>query len=88
MKVLDRVLSHGDGWLPLPLYPIDFLRTRITELRERAGRHVPVTLYGADPEKLADYAEAGFDRVLFELEDHADPADALRQLDRLASFVR
>ncbi|MBB1154290.1 LLM class F420-dependent oxidoreductase [Amycolatopsis dendrobii] len=87
VKVLDRVLSHGDGWLPLPLYPIDFLRTRIMELRERAGRHVPVTLYGADPEKLAGYAEAGVDRVLFELEDHEDPADALRQLDRLAELA-
>ncbi|MFD2470178.1 LLM class F420-dependent oxidoreductase [Amycolatopsis silviterrae] len=85
VKVLDRVLSHGDGWLPLPLYPIDFLRTRITELRERAGRHVPVTLYGADPAKLDDYEEAGVDRVLFELADHEEPEDVLRQLDRLAS---
>ncbi|WP_116199752.1 hypothetical protein [Amycolatopsis circi] len=79
------MLSRGDGWLPLPLYPIDVLRTRITELWERAGRQVPVTLYGADPEKLAEYAEAGVDRVLFELEDHEEADDVVRQLDRLAS---
>ncbi|MBB4688426.1 LLM class F420-dependent oxidoreductase [Amycolatopsis jiangsuensis] len=86
-RVLDRVLSHGDGWLPLPLYPIEVLRERIAELRTRAGRPVGVTLYGADPEKLADYEEAGVDRVLFELDDHEDPAGTLRQLDRLAGFV-
>ena len=45
------------------------LKPRIAELRERAGRHVPVTYYGAGPtdafvEALAD---AGVDRALLQL---------------------
>ena len=86
-KVLDRVLDHGDGWIPLPLYPIDVLHSRITELRQRADRPVPVTLYGADPHQLTEYEAAGVDRVLFELTDHDDPADVMRQLDHLAGFL-
>ena len=83
--VLDRVLSHGDGWLPLPLFTPEQLGDRITILRKRAaGRPVNVTLYGGRLELLADYRDAGVDRVLFELPDHEDPGDVLRELDRLA----
>ncbi|MDT0269646.1 LLM class F420-dependent oxidoreductase [Streptomyces sp. DSM 44915] len=85
--VLDRVLSHGDGWLPLPLFTPERLGERVTELRARAadaGRTVNVTLYGGSPDALDAYREAGVDRVLFELPDHENPDDALRALDRLA----
>lgn len=101
--VLDRVLSHGDGWIPLRvrLSDLDAFGKRVAELRRRgadAGRgHIPVTVYGAVStlDALASYAEAGVDRVLFELPDHgvADPGpdgrgtDAtLRELDRLAAL--
>ncbi|WP_418154764.1 LLM class F420-dependent oxidoreductase [Actinoalloteichus caeruleus] len=88
--VLDRVLSHGDGWLPLPLFSAERFAARIAELRSRAadvGRAVDVTLYGGSPGALGSYHEAGFDRVLFELPDHEDPDDTLRELDRLAGVI-
>ncbi|MGQ0574334.1 MAG: LLM class F420-dependent oxidoreductase [Pseudonocardia sp.] len=76
--VLDRVLSHGDGWIPLRvrLDQFDAFAGRVAELRSRAadaGRgHLPVTVYGAvsTPAALESYAAAGVDRVLFELPDH------------------
>jgi probable F420-dependent oxidoreductase len=75
--VLDRVLSHGDGWVPLrvPVRGLDAFGARVAELQRRAveaGRgHLPVTIYGAasKPEALESYAVAGVDRVLFELPD-------------------
>jgi probable F420-dependent oxidoreductase len=92
--VLDRVLSHGDGWIPLrvPLDAMEEFGARIGELRRRAadaGRgHLPVTLYGAAPkaEALESYAAAGVDRVLFELSDH-DTDGTLRELDRYAALL-
>jgi probable F420-dependent oxidoreductase len=98
--VLDRVLSHGDGWMPLrvPADGMDAFAARVAELRDRAataGRPRPdVTIYGAarSPRALESYAAAGVDRVLFELRDHGEPggdpgtADALRELDELAAL--
>ncbi|MBP2478516.1 putative F420-dependent oxidoreductase [Crossiella equi] len=89
-KVLDRVLSHGDGWLPLPLFTAEQLGERVAELRGRAaeaGRAVNVTLYGGSPEALASYQDSGVDRVLFELPDHDSPEQALRELDHLAELA-
>jgi probable F420-dependent oxidoreductase len=91
--VLDRVLSHGDGWLPRrpPREDLDAFAARIAELQRRAadaGRgHIPVTLYSAvpKPEALADYAAAGVDRVLFEVPD-AGTDEVLRLLDDLAAL--
>jgi probable F420-dependent oxidoreductase len=93
--VLDRVLSHGDGWMPRPVprHGVAELGVRIAELRSRAtdaGReHIDVTVFSAepDPATLAAYAEAGVDRALFLLPDA--PADAvLRTLDELAGLPR
>jgi probable F420-dependent oxidoreductase len=91
--VLDRVLEYGDGWVPLrvPVSAMAEFGARIAELRRRAadaGRgHLPVTLYGAAPKPAAldSYAEAGVDRVLFELPD-ADADATLRTLDDLAAL--
>jgi probable F420-dependent oxidoreductase len=88
--VLDRVLSHGDGWIPLPLFTPEQLGERIRELRRRAaeaGRTVTVTLYGGSPDALAAYEDAGVDRVLLELSDHEGADGALRELDRFAAAV-
>ena len=67
-KVLDRVLTYGDQWMPNRAAPAD-LAPRIAELRERAGRHVPVTYYGATPEDAFVQAllDAGVDRALLQL---------------------
>lgn len=92
--VLDRVLSHGDGWIPLrvPVSDLGPFAERVAELRRRgadAGRGpLPVTVYGASPkaEALEAYAAAGVDRVLFELTDPGPDSTSatLRELDALA----
>ena len=62
--VLDRVLAFGDAWFP------NFTRGevlgRIPELRERAGRAVPVVVMSApaDVRELERCREAGVQRVV------------------------
>lgn len=96
--VLDRVLSHGDGWIPMGVSwkKLDPLAERITELRRRAddaGRgYLPVTLFGAvpKPEALEAYAKAGIDRVLVLLTDRDGPdaeSATLAELDTLVTLV-
>jgi probable F420-dependent oxidoreductase len=86
-KVLDRVLDYGDAWMPNRAAPED-LAPRIAELRERAGRHVPVTYYGApaDDGFMERLAAAGVDRVLLMLE--SEPAGvALPLVERYAELA-
>jgi probable F420-dependent oxidoreductase len=66
-KAEDRVLRYGDGWMP-NMKDIAELPRRIAALREQAGRHVPVTYYGATTENLDRLREAGVDRALIVLE--------------------
>jgi probable F420-dependent oxidoreductase len=97
--VLDRVLSHGDGWLPLrvPTTGLDEFRGRVTELRRRAaaaGRgHLSVTIHGASrkPAAIESYRAAGVDRLLFELTDRSGDGardGTLAELDELAALAR
>jgi probable F420-dependent oxidoreductase len=98
--VLDRVLSHGDGWIPLRV-PVDGLEDfgrRVGELQARAadaGRgRIPVTVYGGAKKAAAlqSYRDAGVDRLLFELADPGPDGDAtsavLSELDTLAGLAR
>ncbi|MEO2107378.1 MAG: LLM class F420-dependent oxidoreductase [Actinomycetota bacterium] len=70
--VLDRVLEHGDGWLPISGRGPD-LAGRIAELQSRAAKagraHIPVSLYNAypTPQAVDAAAEAGVDRCIFRL---------------------
>lgn len=66
-RVLDRVLRYADGWMP-NMPELETLGPRVAELRERAGRHVPVTYYGATPENLETLRDAGVDRALIVVE--------------------
>src|SRR3954469_11172598 len=66
-KVEDRVLRYGDGWMP-NMKEVETLKPRIERLDERAGKHVPVTYYGATPENLDTLRDAGVDRALIVLE--------------------
>jgi alkanesulfonate monooxygenase SsuD/methylene tetrahydromethanopterin reductase-like flavin-dependent oxidoreductase (luciferase family) len=94
-KVLDRVLSHGDGWLPIRVRidEFDALAGRIEELRARAavmGRARPtVTVFGAIPDAAAMdmYAGAGADRVLFTLTDQDGPDAAASTFAELDQFT-
>lgn len=67
-KVLDRVLEYGDEWMPNRAEPEE-LAPRIAELRERAGRHIPVSYYAATPEDdfIERLAAAGVDRALLDV---------------------
>jgi probable F420-dependent oxidoreductase len=61
--VVDRVLAYGDGWFPQ--WHDGDLAARITELRAKAGRYVPVQVLSVPPEAAAleQLAEAGVDRA-------------------------
>jgi probable F420-dependent oxidoreductase len=92
-RVVDRVLSYGDGWFPQPggLSVEDFL-ARIEELRqkcEEAGRELPeMSAFGAkpDPEVIERYAEAGIARTVFWLP--SVPEDELGEsFDKIAAKI-
>ncbi len=62
--VFDRVLEYGDAWMP---NHADDNVERILELRDRAGREIPVIVMGPPvaSDVLAAYAEAGVQRAMF-----------------------
>jgi hypothetical protein len=64
------------------------VKGRIAELRDRAGRHVPVTYYGADAsdEFVVALADAGVDRVLLQLPD-AGADQVLPLVERYAELA-
>jgi probable F420-dependent oxidoreductase len=80
-RVEDRVLRYGDGWMP-NMKDVETLKPRIDNLRERAGRHVPVTYYGATPQNLETVRDAGADRALIVLESGPE-ADVLASIPSL-----
>jgi probable F420-dependent oxidoreductase len=84
-KVHDRVLGYGDGWLPNRVAARD-LAPRIAALRERAGRHVPVTYFGAEVDALEALAEAGVDRALIRVPP-GPRDDVLAFLERHAELL-
>jgi probable F420-dependent oxidoreductase len=88
-KVLDRVLAYGDEWIPNRIASVEELRERVARLRDRAGRHVKVSFFGAKPDAPAveRLAWAGVDRCVFYVSPDADPGEAERQLDSFAALA-
>ncbi len=86
-KVLDRVLEYGDEWMPNRAEPEE-LAPRIAELRERAGRHVPVSYYAAPPDDafIERLAEAGVDRALLDVPSE-DAETVLPLVERYAELA-
>ena len=80
-----RVAEFGDAWLANGLPP-DKLKPMMEELNERAGREVPVTVFGGTPENLEGYAELGIERVLLSLPSLPE-REALEELDALAATL-
>jgi probable F420-dependent oxidoreductase len=72
-RVEDRVLRYGDGWMP-NMKDLSELKPRVDALRARAGRHVPVTYYGATVETLDTLRAAGVDRALIVLPSEPEPS--------------
>jgi probable F420-dependent oxidoreductase len=86
-KTFDRVLEYGDGWLPIAERG-DALASAVTELRERAGRRVPVTVYAAPrrPEVVERLIHADVDEILLYLPT-APAAETLDRLDRMVRLI-
>jgi probable F420-dependent oxidoreductase len=80
----ERVAAFGDSWLANGVPP-DKLGPMMDDLRETAGRDVPVTVFSAsgEPENLEGYARLGVDRVLLGLPTLPE-RETLDQLDVLA----
>jgi len=85
----DRVAEFGDGWMPVYGRGTAALRDQISDLRERAGWQVPVTMFAVvpEPEIVAELTAAGVDEVLFDLPTQPE-TETLRRLDELAELVR
>ena len=88
-KVLDRVTAFGDEWMPNRVKSPEELGARIADLRERAGRDVPVSVFGAKPEARAieRLAGVGVNRSILYLTP-GEPDAVERQLDDYAELLR
>ena len=90
-NTLKRVVSYGDGWMPVGRRA-DF-KSRIDELNHLAadaGRGtIPVTIFGAPPRPdiIEQYAEAGVERVVFNLPP-ASRDEVLPLLETQANVAR
>jgi probable F420-dependent oxidoreductase len=90
---LKRVAEFCDGWFPRPRGGWE-PKTAVTRLRnaaEAAGRDpatLSITVFAApsDAAKLAEYREAGIDRVLLEVPDQGRD-EVLALLDQKASLI-
>ncbi len=83
-----RALRYGDAWLPHARRPEYHILDRMVEFRAMAadaGREIPVTVFGGEPEPdmLKRYADAGIDRVVVNIE----PMDRDASLSRLDEWV-
>jgi probable F420-dependent oxidoreductase len=86
-KAFARVITAGDGWLPAVESP-EGLGQMIDQLRDRAGRYVPVTVLHAGPveeQLLAGYLRLDVERVV--IPAVTEGADPVGLLDRLAALA-
>ncbi|MBA2376800.1 MAG: LLM class F420-dependent oxidoreductase [Rubrobacter sp.] len=81
----DRTAEYGDVWLANGLPP-EKLEPLIPEMREKAGRDVPVAVFGAAPENIEGYEKLGVERVLLSLETMSE-SETIKKLDELAGAV-
>ncbi len=86
-QAFARVAELGDAWLANGLPP-GKLEPMLGELRETAGRDVPVTVFNAssDPEDLETYAHLGVERLLLGLPTLPE-GETMDHLDELARVV-
>ncbi|ACY99101.1 MULTISPECIES: LLM class F420-dependent oxidoreductase [Thermomonospora] len=86
--VFDRVIEYGDGWMPIYGRIPGDTAEQIARLRERAGRRVPVLMFGVPPKPqvIEELREAGVDEILFGIP--TEPKDAtLARLDKIAELI-
>jgi hypothetical protein len=84
---VKRVIRHDAGWISNPL-PVERLAQRIEQMRDGAGRDVPLAMFGtpADPDYWRASEDLGFDQLALLLP--TKPLDdSLRRLDEFAKRV-
>lgn len=91
--VLDRALSHADGWFPghTDDGAFDGLGDRITELRERAasiGKPMNVSLNFGRLDFVDKYVELGLDRIVFTVPTMVGPAEVRKFVQEVGSIAR
>jgi probable F420-dependent oxidoreductase len=92
--ILDRVVEFCDGWMPIGIRAGNIIEG-IRDMRQRAEkagrdpRSISVTIFGtpADPDAIAQYREAGVERVTFGLPP-ASREKVLPLMDKYADFMR
>jgi len=86
-RAFERVVQFGDSWLANGLPP-GKLEPMLGELREVAGRDVPVIVFNAssEPDDLEAYARLGVERVLLGLPTLPE-SETLNQLDNFAQVA-
>jgi probable F420-dependent oxidoreductase len=87
-RAFDRIAQFGDAWLANGLPP-GKLEPMLAELRETAGRDVPVTVFNAssEAEDLEAYAQLDVERLLLGLPTLPE-GETLDYLDNLAAVVK
>jgi probable F420-dependent oxidoreductase len=84
---VKRVIRHDAGWISDPL-PVEALTRRIDQMRDGAGRDVPLAMFGTpqNPDYWRASEELGFGRLALLLPTR--PLDeSLRLLDEYAALV-
>ena len=86
-RAFDRIAEFGDAWLANGLPPEE-LEPMLGELRETAGKDVPVTVFNAssDSRDLEAYAGLGVERVLLSLPTLPE-SETLDHLDEFAEVL-
>jgi alkanesulfonate monooxygenase SsuD/methylene tetrahydromethanopterin reductase-like flavin-dependent oxidoreductase (luciferase family) len=82
-----RVIRHDAGWISNPL-PVEALAKRIGQIRDGAGRDVPLAMFGAPakPDYWRAAEDLGFGQLALLLPTR--PLDeSLRLLDEFAALV-
>ena len=85
--LVKRVIRHDAGWISNPL-PVEHLARRIDQLREGAGRDVPLAQFGTpvDPGYWRAVEDLGFGQVALLLPTRGTD-ETLRLLDEYAEQV-
>ena len=93
-NVLQRVVDHGDGWLPNRVTPaeLEASRRQLDTMAAAAGRDpkaITITVYGQEPDRAAfkSLLDAGADRVVVRPEYVETEAEMGAQLERIAEAV-
>ncbi len=86
---LARLAAYGDAWLPRGDTEPEEIRRVLAALAEQGRPDVPVTIFaaGRDESRIEAWADAGVERVTFDLPTLPE-SETLKVLDELAESAR